>query len=367
MMKDIQIGSAKSKPGKLTFGFIDGIELPTGTIEKIPVMIAQGTEDGPTFFLTANVHGNELTGIAVIHEVVTEDLAAKLKGTVVAIPTLNPSALRQSKRQSQFGEVDPNRLYPEGRFVKDEEVEEVDKEALKPYEQVASKVFSYLEKYADYHIDFHNHSIRSIPYSILDRIFYKDDSEKDEAQKLSEQQEGMVKAFGVMYTADFPAKKYMRLKYHRSVSGAVLNSLRIPAFTVELGSNTILVPEVVSGSIKGTLNVLKWAGMLEGQIEEITEFDIPKPEHRLRRVEHPLAKQSGIIRLLVQPGEKVTKGQPIAKITDIHGRPRGDGFIRTDYDGYMIALRSEPAVYPYSIVSEMGIKDEESILSPMPE
>ena len=166
-MKEIKIGNATSNPGKLTYGFIDGIELPTGSIESIPVIIAQGKEDGPVFFLTANVHGNELTGIAVIHEVVTEDLVQKLKGTVVAIPTLNPSALRQSKRQSEFGEADPNRLYPEGRFAKDEEVEDVDKEPPKPYEQVASKVFSYLERYADYHIDFHNHSIRSIPYSIL--------------------------------------------------------------------------------------------------------------------------------------------------------------------------------------------------------
>jgi predicted deacylase len=136
---------------------------------------------------------------------------------------------------------------------------------------------------------------------------------------------------------------------------------------VELGSNTILIPEVVAGSVKGTLNVLKWAGMLEGSFEEITEFSVPKPEYRLRRVEHPLAKQSGIIRLLVQPGEKVTKGQPNAKFIDIHGRPLGDGFIRTDYDGYMIALRSEPIVYPYSIVSEMGIEDKESILAPMPD
>ncbi|MHA2360982.1 MAG: hypothetical protein ACXAB6_03540, partial [Candidatus Thorarchaeota archaeon] len=132
-MKEITIGSAKSKPGKLTYGFIDGLELPTGTVDKIPVMIAQGKEYGPTFFLTANVHGNELTGVAVIHETVNDDLASKLKGTVVAIPTLNPSGLRIRKRHSEYNEPDPNRLYPEGMFAKKEDESDKDKDYPKPY------------------------------------------------------------------------------------------------------------------------------------------------------------------------------------------------------------------------------------------
>ena len=364
-MKIISIGSAKSQPGSVSYGFIDAMKHPTGTTDRIPVMIAQGREKGPTFFLTANVHGNELTGIAVIHQTVTNELAEGLKGTVVAIPSLNPSGLRSGSRTSEYGEADPNRLYPEGWFAK-EEVEDEDRLHPKPYEQIASKIFRYLKEYADYHIDFHNHSIRSIPYSILDRIFYKDESQKDEAEKLSHQQRQMVEAFGVMITADFPPRKYMKLKYHRSVSGAVLNGLRIPAFTVELGANTLLIPEIVTGSIKGTRNVLRWAGMLDGPREEITEFDIPKPSMRLQRIDHPYAPKSGVIQFLVGPGEEVAAGQPIAKYTDIFGRPIGDGFLRTDYAGYMIALRSQMTVYPHTAISEMGIADDAEMISPYP-
>ncbi|MFW9974999.1 MAG: hypothetical protein ACFFDQ_07035 [Candidatus Thorarchaeota archaeon] len=93
---------------------------------------------------------------------------------------------------------------------------------------------------------------------------------------------------------------------------------------------------------------------------------VPIPEYRIRRIEHPRTKYSGIVRLLVEPGEKVSKGQAIAKITDIHGRPLGDGFIKTDYEGYMIALKDEVTVYPHQHVAEMGIKDDNDILSPMP-
>jgi len=367
ILKSITIGTAKSEPGKLTYGFIDVMELPTGTSDRIPVMIAQGKEDGPTFFLTANIHGNELTGVAVVHDVVNEDLVKELKGTVVAIPTLNPTSLRLYQRYPEYQDEDPNRQFPEGRFAKPDEDDE-DKKFPKPYEQVAKILYSIFKEYADYHLDLHNHSLRSVPYSIIDRVFYENEDEIEEAKILAEKQLGMVEAFGAgaMITADFPPKKYINLKYHRSFSGAVLNSLRIPAFTVELGSNNVLLPEIIAGSVKATRNVLRWAKMLDSPMEEITEYTVPVPEYRLRRIEHPRAKQSGIIRLLVGPGEKVKKGQAIASITDIHGRPLGEGVIKTEHDGYMIALRDQMTIYPHQGVAEMGIEDKDDILAPMP-
>ncbi len=364
-MKDIIIGSAKSEPGKLTYGSIDGIELPTGIIEKIPVIIAQGVKEGPTFFLTANVHGYELTGIAVIHELMTEELAQELKGTLVAIPTLNPSAFRRYHHKAVYDDRDPNRLFPEGMFADKKETEE-DKEYPKHYEHITNKIYSYFEQYADYHIDFHNHSLLSIPYSILDRLFYHEDSQKEEAEDLLKKQEEMVKSFGMLVCAEFPANKYLKMKLHRSVSGSAFNSLRIPAFTAELGENLYLVPEVISGSVKGTRNVLRWAGMLDGPNEKITEFPVPKPKERLRRFDHPRVKRSGIVRFIVKPGDYVKKGQPVAKFTDIHGRPLDDGYIRTEYDGYMVALQTRMTVFPNDTIAEMGIKDEYPLIAKTP-
>jgi predicted deacylase len=364
-VKSIKIGSAQSEPGKLVYGFIDAMELPTGTSDRIPVIIAQGKTDGPTFFISANVHGNELTGVAVIHDVIIEDLVNDLNGTVVGLPTLNPTGLRMHQRYPEYQHEDPNRQFPEGRFAKPDDDDE-DPKYLKPYEQVAALLYSYFEKYADYHLDFHNHSLRSIPYSILDRIFYDKEDEKEEAEKLAALQSGMVEAYGAggMITADFPPKTYMNLKYHRSLSGAVLNSLRKPAFTVEMGSNSVLIPEIVAGSVKATRNVLRWAGMLDSPIEKITEFEVPKTEYRTRRMEHPRVKHSGIVRILVEPGDRVSKGQAIAKISDIHGKPIGDGLVKTEHDGYMIALRDQMHIYAQQNIAEMGIKDEFDIVAP---
>ncbi|MFX1512221.1 MAG: succinylglutamate desuccinylase/aspartoacylase family protein [Promethearchaeota archaeon] len=365
-MKVIEIGSAKSEPGKVTYGYIDSVTFPTSETYRIPVIIAQGKVDGPTFFLTANVHGSEITAIAVLHELITEDLVQQLKGTIVVIPTLNPYGLRNLVRSPEIDDRDPNRLFPEAEFIKEDEDEDEDKKYPKPFEQVANQIFSYFEKYADFHIDFHNHTIQSIPYAIVDRVFYKNEEKKEEATQLIKKQKAMVEAFGILVAAEFPPKKYLNKKLHRSVSGAALNNLRIPAFTAELGANTIVDPQVVAGSVKGTKNVLKWARMLEGPMEEITEFPVPKPNERIRREDHPRMKESGIIRFLVSPGDRVTKGQTIARITDIFGRPLGDGFIRTDYDGYIIALRSGMAFYANQGICEMGIKDDVPLVAPIP-
>jgi len=365
-MKIIEIGNAKSEPGKLTYGFIDSMDLPTGITEKIPVMIVQGTEEGPTFFLTANIHGEELTGIAIIHDLVTEGLAHELKGTVVAIPTLNPSGLRSLQRFPEFDKQNPNRLFPEGMFAEKEEDEDEDKKYPSPQEQIAQKIYSYLEKYADLLIDLHNDELRSIPYAVLDRVFYKDEEQKNEAEQLFKRMYAMVEAFGMTIHTEFPAKQYLKEKFHRTSVGAALNNLRIPAFIAELGAHKIIDPNIVTGSIKGIQNVLKWAGMLEGPREEITDFPVLKPGERIRQLNHPRAKHSGLIRFLVEPGDHVMRSQPIARITDIFGRPLGDGYIRTEYDGYIIALKTGMTVYPNEAIVQMSIKDDAPVVVPIP-
>jgi predicted deacylase len=364
-LKNILIGTAKSEPGRVTYGFLDGLELPTGTVDRIPVIIAQGTKDGPTFFLSANIHGNELTGIAVIHDVLTEDLVKELKGTVVAFPTVNPSALRRGNRTSEYGEDDPNRTFPEGRFARKEEADE-DTKYLKPYEQIASKLYNVIKEYGDYHLDFHNHTLHSLPYSIIDRVFYDTEEDKGTAVELSRKQKEMVEAFGAVNMSDFASEKYMNLKYHRTFSGAVLNSLHIPAFTVELGGNSVVQEDIVAGSAKGTRNVLRWAGMLDSPAEEITEWKVPKYSGRIRRFEHPRSSHSGLIRFLVKPGDRITKGQPIARLVDIHGKPLGDGYVRTDYDGYVIVLRSHITVYRNDSIAEIGIADDTPLVEKNP-
>ena len=120
-MKKITVGNLQSKPGKRVYGYLDILEHPVGTVERLPVIIAQGMNVGPTLWLTANIHGDEYTGIPVIHKVINTIDLTKLKGTIVAIPTLNPAGSRVCQRHPYYDKKDPNRLFPDGNPFKDKE------------------------------------------------------------------------------------------------------------------------------------------------------------------------------------------------------------------------------------------------------
>jgi len=85
MPKSIVVGSARSRPGSLQCGRWEAFRHPTGQAEFLPVVIAQGIEDGPCIWLTAGIHGPEHAGPLVLHRLLTEDLVKGLRGTIVAI------------------------------------------------------------------------------------------------------------------------------------------------------------------------------------------------------------------------------------------------------------------------------------------
>lgn len=82
----MEIGTAKSSPGTTATGWVDVTELPTGTNERLPVTITEGENDRPTLWVTAALHGNEVTGIGVAQDFLTDELGEQLRGTVVCVP-----------------------------------------------------------------------------------------------------------------------------------------------------------------------------------------------------------------------------------------------------------------------------------------
>ena len=64
----------------------------------IPVTVINGEESGPTVFLGAALHGDELNGIEVVREVAEEWEHTDVRGTIVCLPVLNvPGFLAQER------------------------------------------------------------------------------------------------------------------------------------------------------------------------------------------------------------------------------------------------------------------------------
>ncbi|MDQ6767481.1 MAG: succinylglutamate desuccinylase/aspartoacylase family protein, partial [Candidatus Eremiobacteraeota bacterium] len=228
----LRVGTCRAVPGELSYGSFEGPELPTGGRDSLPVIIAQGQEDGPVFWMTANIHGNEVMGIPVVHRVMTAELCRSLRGTVVALPTLNPSGLRTNRRHPYYDDRDPNRTFPGMR----RDIGEPREPSV--YERLTARLLDAIRESANYYVDLHTASLRSVPFSIRDRVLYKKESEKADAEALSQRLDEMVAAFGFPGVMEYRVGGYIAKELHRSTTGAALQELRLPAFTVELGPHT---------------------------------------------------------------------------------------------------------------------------------
>ncbi|HLJ10452.1 MAG TPA: succinylglutamate desuccinylase/aspartoacylase family protein, partial [Planctomycetaceae bacterium] len=168
----IVLGNAKASSGRITYGTYDLLEHPTGGAEQLPVVIAQGDARGPTFWLTAGIHGNEHAGLQVLHLLLCDELVKSLTGTIICVPALNPAGLRTMTRWAYYHRGDPNRLFPDGKPRRS-----VDPDCDPPsvLEQAYSRLFEEVQATADFWIDLHNTWTGSISTAYRDRVYFRND------------------------------------------------------------------------------------------------------------------------------------------------------------------------------------------------
>ncbi len=105
---------------------LDVEDLPRGAVSRVhvevvgdglandilvPILVARGKRKGPVFGITAAVHGNELNGIPVIHDLFRHLEPTKLRGTIVGVVAINVPGLHRHERHFVDGQ-DLNRLFP---------------------------------------------------------------------------------------------------------------------------------------------------------------------------------------------------------------------------------------------------------------
>jgi predicted deacylase len=369
MSQIITIGTVTSKPGTIQYGRWNALSHPTGHTEFLPIIIAQGREDGPCLWCTAGIHGPEQAGPLVLYKLITQELVDRMRGTIVAVPGLNPAGLRTSKREPYHAPKDPNRLWPDG---KPEKPQDPDKEAPSSLELAYKRLFEdHLLPSADYLIDYHNAWIGSISFAIRDRVLYRADEDEErnkaEAEALAAKLDEMLHAYGHTIINEFPAKKYIDEKLHRSTSGATLLVGKVPAFTVELGGGQMPDPAIVAASAAGTRNVMRWAGMLDGDPEPIESIKVVNPSFPVRRRGAPRVTEACVVLHLIEAGDLIKVGDPVVEVRDVWGRPLGDGLLRSECDGFVVGRAHGIYFYPGDAVLGMSIRDDEPLVGPYPE
>lgn len=356
----LTVGSCRATPGQLSYGLFDGPDLPTGGSDSLAVIIAQGNEDGPVFWLSANIHGNEVCGIPVIHRLLTPELCRELRGTIVAMPTLNPAGLRTHRRHPYYDDRDPNRTFPGQRRDTGESREPT------VYERLTARLLEAIRETASYYVDLHTASVQSVPFSIRDRVLYRKESEKAAAIALSERLDEMAAAFGFPVVMEYRVGAYVAKELHRSTTGAALQELRLPAFTVELGPHTIVDERNVRAAVIGLRNLLRWAGLLPGEREPMPMLPRPKTTQRLRREDGPYPPAAGILDYRVQPGDTLPAGAVMAELRDLWGRPIGDGVVRVQAESWVIGLEDSILAYPGAAIAHVAVVEDSPVVDVWP-
>jgi predicted deacylase len=359
-----RLGNVQETLGKTMRGSYNSLELPNGQWEELPVVWASGSKPGPTLLLTANIHGGEVIGTLVLHRFFELLKTSDLKGSVVAIPSLNPSGQIALTRFSAWDAVDPNRKWPEAQWMdadkkaKSEDWlnEWIQKEHLPgPQEQAWAKLFSDLEAVEpDFHVDLHSFTTNSIPFIFLDRFWYV--NKPSEVEALAKKNEAMVKAIGFDVFIESSPANLVKTSMYRTTSSAVINNFRIPSCTIELGATLQAIPAYLDAAIDGLFNLLRWAGMYPGKISGLKNIPSLKLSGQHRVMSYPFAPCVGIIDPVLPAGSSFKKGDLLAVVRTISGEKIEE--IRAEFKGGIIGWRNGIAKFKNAPLAWIAAEDK---------
>jgi uncharacterized protein len=107
----IEIGGVFIKPGERRRLEIPVGQLPTGTGLSLPIVVVNGKRSGPTTWLSAAVHGDEVNGVEIIGGVLSKLEPRDVAGCLIAVPIVNVFGFNAQSRYLP-DRRDLNRSFP---------------------------------------------------------------------------------------------------------------------------------------------------------------------------------------------------------------------------------------------------------------
>lgn len=277
------------------------VRLYTDTDMAIPVYVQRGKKPGPTMFVCAAIHGDELNGVEIISRLINSKELRSLRGTLIAVPVVNVyGVLHQSRYLPDRRDL--NRSFPgsaRGSLAA--------RMAHVFLDQVVSK--------CDYGIDLHTGAQHR---SNLPQI---------RANLDDQETRDMAGAFGV------PVMLNSTLRDGSLRQAAADLGVRILLY--EAGEALRFDELCIRAGLKGVINVLRHLKMLPTRKSKagIEPFVA-------RRSGWVRAGDSGIVNHKRQLGDHVKKGDTLATIADLYGNELDK--VRCDADGIIIGKQNIP-------------------------
>lgn len=278
----------------------------------IPIcIIANG--DGPTALLTGGNHGDEYEGPAALFELAHTLDPGEVSGRIIIVPALNYPAFRAGTRTSPIDRGNLNRSFP-GR----------------PDGTVTEKIADYVTRHliplADIVLDFHSggRTLDFLPYAAAHEL-------PDKVQE--------TRCFEAV--AAFAAPYSMKMLEIDAVGmlDTTVEELGKVFVTTELGGAGTASARSIDIARKGSLNLLRHAGILAGSpdLQQSRWLDMPSSDC------FTFAEDDGLVAFVRDLGDAVTAGEIIARVYPVGKTGLAPVDYRASIDG-VLAARHVPGL-----------------------
>ncbi len=314
--RNFEILGKSIKPGENKTIELNIAKLHTMTELKVPIIVTRSHIDGPTVLLTAGLHGDELTGIEIVRQIIRKGINQPKCGTIICMPLVNI-----------FGFVNQARDFPDGRDLNRVFPGSANGSLASRF---AYRIMQDVIPVTDYIIDFHAGG-RSRFNAPQIRI----EPNNDELDELAQ-------AFSTQF-----------ILYSNNIEGSFrteCDKLGKKYLLFEGGKSLDINSEIIEEGLQGTMRILNKLNMLNDTFNAKT----PNNSICIENSTWIRAQYSGLLHNFTLNGTYVKTGDLLGKITDPYGQVEEP--ILAPNDGYIICENQASIVFQGDAVYHISTK-----------
>lgn len=287
--------------GTVHRGWIDVGEATSHTV-RIPYIVINGLKDGPTLTVLGCVHALECAPVEAIFRLADTIKPEQVAGTLILVPVVNTEGFHARKSYHNIlDHLNQNKVFPgdpEASITK----------------RVAYHVFDKFVSKSDTLIDAHGADLGE---DVTRGIFVY----KTENKELYSKMIDLAGCYGsaLIETTNISGN-----------TGEAVNIYGIPCLMIESGAPYPIRKEDVEYHYDGVVNVMKYMEMLKGEAERHSHLVNPNAKRLW-------AAKGGAWRRLVEPGQRVKKGEKVGSVCNLLGETTQE--VHAPFDGAVTFLR----------------------------
>ena len=283
-----------------------------GVANLMPLHVRRGLEPGPTVFITAAVHGNELNGTGAIRNLIRDPEFQLRAGSVILIPVVNMLGFERHSRYLP-DRRDLNRCFPGSK-------------SGSMARRMARHLFEEIVTRCDYGIDLHTAAIRRTNFPVV----CADISDPVVRE--------LALSIGTTYVVRGRGPRGA-LRREACVAGC-------PTVIIEGGETWKVQFHVVKVFERGIRSALIHLGMIDRPPSPA------KPQTIITKARWVRAERGGFLEFHVTPGDTVKAGEKLVTIANLLGRE--ELVVTSMMDAVVLGMTTLPATTPGEAIVHLG-------------